>query len=431
MSRKKREKLAHQHQAQKKRRRRPGAALTLWRRRLRSWLQRAVKTEHWGGFWSERIRPRLPKIAILSFLSLLLPAAVALFGPFQQYIWYQCIRFPLSGSKAEIIVSDFAGGSQGLPWSIKREIEDRISTASLGVPARVHRTEGLVIDSHEEALRVAERCGATIVIWGKADEYGAEVYYSILDLENLRLARPKLSSRLENIEQYRLYINEGIPKEFEYLALITVGQLAYSVGDHTTAISALEQALAVARAIDIFIREKQIDLNGELPDLELETVFFYLGNSYDEIDEPNKAIAAYTAGLQFDPEHARLYLNRGYVYYYQDDLAAARADVRKALEIDSSYPAGHSNLASILYREGEFEKAIQEYDKALALDSSLVEAYFNRALTRYQLGDVKGFEEDLKEVLDISDNETYRFFATKLLEDPEGPWLIPWELDLP
>ena len=65
------------------------------------------------------------------------------------------------------------------------------------------------------------------------------------------------------------------------------------------------------------------------------------------LDQPDKAIADYTARLKLEPKNAQVYNLRAAVHYGADDFAAAIADHIMACEIDPEDPTSFNHVAWI------------------------------------------------------------------------------------
>lgn len=87
-----------------------------------------------------------------------------------------------------------------------------------------------------------------------------------------------------------------------------------------------------------------------------------LGNNYDYIKDPKKAIATYEEGLIKFPNAGRLYLEKGVVYESQDNYVEAILSYQKGMEVDPMYPSNyyratllylnsHNKLAGLMYGE--------------------------------------------------------------------------------
>jgi tetratricopeptide (TPR) repeat protein len=158
----------------------------------------------------------------------------------------------------------------------------------------------------------------------------------------------------------------------------------------------------------------------------------------------DEAIAAYRAALELDPDNAEALTGRGCALSQTDvaaaiadldraieldpksldgyrcragarrikgDLDAALADATKALELDPSDAAAHVAFANILDDMGRTSEAVPEYDKAIELATNapagegqrrlLANAYNQRSIARGRLDDDAGAAADLDKAIEL------------------------------
>lgn len=95
----------------------------------------------------------------------------------------------------------------------------------------------------------------------------------------------------------------------------------------------------------------------------IEADFYQLlGNNYDYVKNPEKAIATYDEGLVKFPNAGRLYLEKGVIYESQEKYLEAISSYEKGIEVDPMYPSNYyrvtllylnssDKLAGLLYGE--------------------------------------------------------------------------------
>ncbi|HEX8814196.1 MAG TPA: tetratricopeptide repeat protein [Terriglobales bacterium] len=93
-----------------------------------------------------------------------------------------------------------------------------------------------------------------------------------------------------------------------------------------------------------------------------------------------KAMAAYLAVLDLDPEHAAAHINLGTLYYNRQDFNLAERHYRSAIAIDPRYALAHFDLGNVLDETGRVGEAIQTYQTALQLAPTYADAHYNLAL---------------------------------------------------
>ena len=98
-----------------------------------------------------------------------------------------------------------------------------------------------------------------------------------------------------------------------------------------------------------------------------------------------EAIELYSRAIEFDPDFAAAYYNRGREHDTLGQLEKAIADYGRSLEILPSADAYYNR--GLAYRNlADFAAAIADYDRAIALDSMHARAWNNRGNALYLLG---------------------------------------------
>ena len=119
-------------------------------------------------------------------------------------------------------------------------------------------------------------------------------------------------------------------------------------------------------------------------------------------DSVKKAISCYDKVLEINPNHAKVYNNRGNAKSDLGDHQAAIADYDRALEIDPNDAKAYYNRGNAKSGLGDRQAAIADYDRALEIDSSLAEAYYNRAVTNAALGLKNVARSDFRTTLELA-----------------------------
>lgn len=105
----------------------------------------------------------------------------------------------------------------------------------------------------------------------------------------------------------------------------------------------------------------------------------------DKLDQPDKALADYTALIAARPSPSALY-NRGWILAGRKDDAKALADFEQAHTLDPKDADTLNSIGSMLIRLDRNEEALARYDAVLAADSRNAGALFGRADANYNLG---------------------------------------------
>ena len=124
----------------------------------------------------------------------------------------------------------------------------------------------------------------------------------------------------------------------------------------------------------------------------------------------DNAIKFYDEAIEFKPDWAWLYNNRGFVYYFFHIGQSKRAiqDFDKAIELEPNYAEAYNNRGraymsyySILRRH---ERAIQDFDKAIELKPNYAEAYYYRGRAYSALNQYERAIQDYSKAIAINPN---------------------------
>jgi hypothetical protein len=104
--------------------------------------------------------------------------------------------------------------------------------------------------------------------------------------------------------------------------------------------------------------------------------------------------------LRLDPENHVAYTNRGWAR--SDDPEAAIADYSAAIRANPRYYLAYFNRGNALQARGDLAAALGDYDVAIALLPEDPKAYNNRGWVRQQLGDWHGAITDYRRALELA-----------------------------
>ena len=128
---------------------------------------------------------------------------------------------------------------------------------------------------------------------------------------------------------------------------------------------------------------------------------FYKGLSYQEDKEYDKAIEHYTTAIELNPEFAKAYNSRSFVYRMKENFKAAIQDCNKLIELNLELVEAYTNRGLAYFDKGEVDKAIQDYDKVIDLDPDYAIAYNNRGAAYYQKGDFDNAIQNYNKAIDL------------------------------
>jgi tetratricopeptide (TPR) repeat protein len=98
------------------------------------------------------------------------------------------------------------------------------------------------------------------------------------------------------------------------------------------------------------------------------------------------AIALINQLIALRPNSAMDYNNRGLMYFRNNQIAEALADLSLALKIDPKLDSAYNNRANCYAARGELAEAIADYDLALDLNPANIRAWINQGITFRELG---------------------------------------------
>jgi tetratricopeptide (TPR) repeat protein len=102
------------------------------------------------------------------------------------------------------------------------------------------------------------------------------------------------------------------------------------------------------------------------PPAEKLTAEDYFTKAQEAKDWQEK-IVFYNKAIEFNPQYAEAYNNRGKAYYHEMTLS----DYNKAIILNHKYAIAYYNRGNLYFDKKEYDKAFQDYDKAIELDPNL------------------------------------------------------------
>lgn len=138
------------------------------------------------------------------------------------------------------------------------------------------------------------------------------------------------------------------------------------------------------------------------------------------IDNNQDAIKYFSEVIKNHPNSTSGYLNRSYVYKYQDDLEKAIKDISKAISIEGNNPSLYLNRSDFYAGIKEWEKAKNDIERALSFENAssyfdVGRAYYRKGLCNIQLGDNNSATKDLEKAMRlVSDSEMKQAIITTL-----------------
>ena len=111
------------------------------------------------------------------------------------------------------------------------------------------------------------------------------------------------------------------------------------------------------------------------------------GRIFWEQNDTTQAIEAFTAAIDNDPHNVMGWSARGMVYAHKQEDQQAMADLNKAIELGSKWPGDFMNRGMLHYKAHNYRGALADYDKAVEYGHDEFACYYNRGLLRHEVGD--------------------------------------------
>ena len=132
--------------------------------------------------------------------------------------------------------------------------------------------------------------------------------------------------------------------------------------------------------------------------------YFLLGNKYENENQYEKAINAYTNAIIFDSNFANAYFNRGFIHSKIGQRKEAIRDYAKAIELDPNDAMAYHNRGNTYYYMGKYEKAIRDYTKVIKLNPDDTAAYNNRGSSYVDMKDHEEAIRDYAKAIELDPN---------------------------
>ena len=116
------------------------------------------------------------------------------------------------------------------------------------------------------------------------------------------------------------------------------------------------------------------------------SVMTLLAAALSEQGKSREAIQAYNRVVQFKPNFAEAYNNRGNALKELNQLKEALADYDKAIQLEPDFAEAYSNRGAVLQKLGRLQEAVQSYDKAIQLKPDFAVAFCNHGNALRDLG---------------------------------------------
>lgn len=162
-----------------------------------------------------------------------------------------------------------------------------------------------------------------------------------------------------------------------------------------------------------------------VPALDDAQAYVERGKSLSEDGLHLEAVDHFSAAIEMEPTDAELHFLRGRAHYdyavqvvteetgqppervpflpeeAAEHMEQAASDYTSAIEFNPQYAKAYNNRGNAYASLGDEESALDDYDAALELDASLALAYFNRGLLHSRVGEHEDAIADLEMYLEL------------------------------
>ena len=144
---------------------------------------------------------------------------------------------------------------------------------------------------------------------------------------------------------------------------------------------------------------------------QLAEWLFQQGNFLMMLQQVDKALEAYSHAIEFNPNNANAYSNRGGVYNEKDEFDKAIEDLNRAIELNPELAEAYVNRGNAYSSKDNFQNAIQNYNIAIKLKPDLAETYANRGNVYNRKGDFQNAIENYSIAIELKPDlaEAYHF----------------------
>lgn len=209
------------------------------------------------------------------------------------------------------------------------------------------------------------------------------------------------------------------PSTEQQTLLIREGETLHDKGNFDGAIAKYEEVLKEsptnAKAIyelaysyagkQNFKKSLELALRGAVYQSDfLSDYYVLIGNDYDQLDQPDKAMEVYKEALNVFPEKTGLHFNLGVTLYRQNKIDEAKNCFKRCAVLTPNYLSSHYILSQIFYKQGYQVPTILAACRFLAADATSARAEFEFKLLKQalQLGITKKSDKETNITLNIN-----------------------------
>lgn len=121
------------------------------------------------------------------------------------------------------------------------------------------------------------------------------------------------------------------------------------------------------------------------------------GIAFQKLGQLDKALFAYAAALNLDPDYPEAYYSRGTALIQKEAYDEALIAFQAAIQLDPTLIDAYSASSRIYAERRQWDQAMVLWDRFLAQQPQNGRAHFERSVLKRAQGDTKGFLQDLRQ----------------------------------
>ncbi len=299
------------------------------------------------------------------------------------FVIYNVIK-PFEGFTYGIIVAPFKENIDK-PKYTGKEIQSSIQNTlnfrfkEWGINDAEARKAMILIESHEEARQFGKKYQAELVIWGSIEIQGIIPNITVVDKksEASEIMEPETTIGKDSLCHVIIEknLNEirfpALTDEPIKLVSFVSGLKSYRQGNYK-------------KAIEYFTYSIPDD---PIKSIDSSRIFFYRGNTWNDMKEYNNAINDYTKAISINPKYDEAYNSRGLTYQKKGEYDKAIEEYTATLKINQNFTCAYINRGCVYRTKNDYDKAITDYNSAVKIDSKNPLSYLGRGDVYQETGE--------------------------------------------
>lgn len=159
----------------------------------------------------------------------------------------------------------------------------------------------------------------------------------------------------------------------------------------------------------------------------LNVVNMMIAQSYNNLNQPENALAALDKFLAKEPNSVAGYQEKANAHMQMKDYANYISDLQKVAELEPNNESAYANIASAYGLQQNFQGVIDNLTKAIAINPNQAQYYQDRAFANYSLKTPENIQAalvdyDKAEELGVKDAALYnrKYVCHSMLKDYQG-----------